>query len=211
MDYQSTLGSDQKRVSEASVFYRQVKSKNRLVEPDKETISGRSNLEAVDELLKYIKRQKLRYPVNIEDTEMDELHKELAVDLLKGDGSIEQNVKMLLSQFCDSLTGAQRQEHKYAMLLDFGSAFLLAHIRAERGISITGATTDDEEEQIQLIRRFLDVDNILSAALFETRDGGINISHFTDPGSDSFRDFVGVSERNYHYQKKERPDCNLLQ
>lgn len=203
MSYQSTLGPDNKRVTEARVFYREVKSENRLVTPEEKTIIGESNLEAVDELLNYIKRQKLRYPVSVDETGMAELHKELVVSLLENEEERElgPDVKVLLSQFCEDLSGPQLAENKYAMLLYFGSAFLLAHVKAERGISIKESGKEGEDE-IELIRRFLDVDNILSAALFELDNGSILMSHFTDPGSDSFRDFLGVSERHYHYQKK---------
>jgi hypothetical protein len=86
---------------------------------------------------------------------------------------------------------------KYAMLLYFGDAFLLAHVRAEKGMSLK-----EEEGEIELIRRFLDIDNILSAALFEIQGNEIVFSHFTDTGSDAFRDFLGVRPQQYHYEKK---------
>lgn len=83
------------------------------------------------------------------------------------------------------------------MLIHFGDAFLLAHVRAEKGMSLR-----EEEGEIQLIRRFLDIDNILSAALFEMDDGEAMFSHFTDTGSDAFRNFLGVRKRKFHYERK---------
>jgi hypothetical protein len=197
MSRQQELGKDDGDFEEAHIFYRRVKSQDRLTKPISERIESPSELSDVDELLDYIRSRKLRYPIDINETEMDELPKDLAIQVLE-DGPEEDPVKFLLSQFCDSLRKRQRQANKYAMLVHFGSQFLLAHVRAERGMSIK-----EEEGEIELIRRFLDVDNILSAALFElTSDGVIQFSHFTDTGSDSFRAFLGVTKRKFHYQKK---------
>lgn len=84
------------------------------------------------------------------------------------------------------------------MLIYSGKSYLLAHVKAEKGMSIS-----QEEGEIELIRRFLDVDNILSAALFEQElDDSIEFSHFTDSGSDSFRNFLGVNEHHLNYRRK---------
>jgi len=48
------------------------------------------------------------------------------------------------------------------MLVCYENDFLLAHVKAERGMSI-----QEESGDVELVRRFLDVDNILSAAYFE--------------------------------------------
>lgn len=197
MSRQRELGKDESDFEEAHIFYRQVKTQARLTKPISERIESPSELSEINELLDYIRSRKLRYPINISETEMDELPKDLAIQVFEN-GPEEDPVKFLLSQFCDSLRKRQRQANKYAMLIHIGSQFLLAHVRAERGMSIK-----EEEGEIELIRRFLDVDNILSAALFEaTNDGVIQFSHFTDTGSDSFRAFLGVTKRKFHYQKK---------
>lgn len=191
------LGKDEDDFEGAYIFYRGVKSQDQLTTPIAEKIESSSKLRDVDELLNYIRTRKLRYPIDMSETEMDELPKDLSRKVIKN-GPDEDRVKFLLSQFCDSLQKRQRQANKYAMLIHFDSQFLLAHVRAERGMSIK-----EEEGKIEIIRRFLDVDNILSAALFEhTKEGTIQFSHFTDTGSDSFRDFLGVTKRKYHYQKK---------
>jgi len=197
MSRQQELGGEEGDFEEARIFYRRVKSQDRLTSPTSEQIESPSELSDVDELLDYIRSRKLRYPIDISETDMDELPKDLAIQVLEN-GPKEDPVKFLLSQFCDSLRKRQRQANKYAMLIHIGQQFLLAHVRAERGMSIK-----EEEGEIELIRRFLDVDNILSAALFErTDDGAIKFSHFTDTGSDSFRAFLGVTKRKFHYQKK---------
>lgn len=197
MSRQQELGKEDGDFEEAHIFYRQVKSQDRLTSPISERIESPSELSDVDELLDYIRSRKLRYPIDISETEMDELPKDLAIQIVENSPE-EDSVKFLLSQFCDSLRKRQRQANKYAMLIHIGQQFLLAHVRAERGMSIK-----EEEGEIELIRRFLDVDNILSAALFErTDDGVVKFSHFTDTGSDSFRAFLGVTKRKFHYQKK---------
>lgn len=197
MSRQQELAGEGGDFEEAHIFYRRVKSQDRLTDPTSEKIESPSELSDVGELLDYIRNRKLRYPIDISKTEMDELPKDLAIQVLQNKPE-KDSVKFLLSQFCDSLRKRQRQADKYAMLIHIGKQFLLAHVRAERGMSIK-----EEEGEIELIRRFLDVDNILSAALFErTNDGVIQFSHFTDTGSDSFRAFLGVTKRKFNYEKK---------
>lgn len=196
MSRQQELGGKKGDFEEACIFYRRVKSQDRLTSPTSEQIESPSELSDVDEILDYIRSRKLRYPIDISKSDMDELPKDLAIQVLEN-GSKKNPVKYLLSQFCDSLRKRQRQANKYAMLIHIGQQFLLAHVRAERGMSIK-----EEEGEIELIRRFLDVDNILSAALFERTDDVIKFSHYTDTGSDSFRAFLGVTKRKFHYQKK---------
>jgi len=83
------------------------------------------------------------------------------------------------------------------MLVCYENDFLLAHVKAERGMSI-----QEESGDVELVRRFLDVDNILSAAYFEDLEDDIQFSHFTDTDSGSFRDFLGVSEKRFNYRRK---------
>jgi hypothetical protein len=195
MGEQTTIDGETTGIDRATIFYRQVQSQTRTVDPAKEPIDS-SELDDVNQLLRKIQADKLEYPIPIADSKMSELPTDRVTRILSGELD-EHHVTDLLSLFCDSLEGRQRAEDKYAMLVYFGDSFLLAHVRAEQGISIS-----QDEGQIELIRRFLDVDNILSAAYFELKNGEIHFSHFTDTGSSSFRDFLGVSERKYHYQKK---------
>jgi len=127
---------------------------------------------------------------------MDELVADQIQDIINNQAT-NSNVKILLSLFCSNLKGAQLMENKYAMLIYFGDKFLLAHVKAEKGMSL-----NEGSGRVELIRRFLDVDNILSAAYFELKDNNIVFSHFTDTGSDAFRDFLGVKPQKYHYEKK---------
>lgn len=193
---QQELGKDGENFEVAHIFYRQVKSQGRMTKPTIEKIESPSELNDINELLDYIQTRKLRHPIDISETNMDELPKDLSSEILENKLE-EGTIKYLLSHFCDSLQKRQRQADKYAMLIHVNSQFLLAHVRAERGMSIK------EEGKIELIRRFLDIDNILSAALFEqTPAETIECSHFTDTGSDSFRSFLGVNKRKFHYRKK---------
>jgi hypothetical protein len=196
MSRQKQLGGGIAGIEQASIFYRPVKSRQRTIEPSQETLDTATELEEIQELLSYIQSRKLRYPVPLRNSEMNEMPSDRVRRIVSDDG-IDRDITDMLALFCDSLEGKQLAEDKYAMLINFGEAFLLAHVRAERGMSLK-----KEEGEIELIRRFLDVDNILSAALFERDDGEIQFSHFTDTGSDSFRKFLGVRKRQYHYQRK---------
>lgn len=193
---QQELSGEISGLTETRVYFRPVKSEQRVPDPERQTIDSHSELDDVEELLDYITRKKLQYPLPLANAGMDEFVSDRVFEVLE-DGPDQSIVADLLSMFCSSLEGRQRSEDKYAMLIYFGDSFLLAHVRAERGMSLK-----EEEGEIELIRRFLDVDNILSAALFEDQEGTIKFSHFTDTGSDSFRGFLGVRKRQYHYRKK---------
>lgn len=196
MARQNQLGGGVAGIEQAVVFYRPAKGQQRTVEPEKQKIDSASELEDIGDLLDTIKRGKLKYPIPISSSQMEELPSDLSTRVLS-DGPEEMFVTQLLSLFCSSLEGKQKMANKYAMLIHFGEGFLLAHVRAEKGMSLR-----EEEGEIELIRRFLDIDNILSAALFEEDDDEIKFSHFTDTGSDAFRDFLGVRKRQYHYERK---------
>jgi|GEM_PF-3010458 len=196
MARQTQLGGGFTGIEEAIVFYRPAKSQQTQVEPEEQPVNSPSELEDVGELLSYIQRKKLRYPVPLVESEMEEAVRSQIMEVVEN-GPNEVNVKFLLSLFCGSLQGKQRMKNKYAMLIYLGEALLVAHVRAEKGMSLK-----EEAGEIELIRRFLDVDNILSAALFETKDDDIVFSHFTDTGSDAFREFLGVRPQKYHYEKK---------
>lgn len=197
MTIQTQLDGSEAEIEEAIVFYRTVKSEKRLKEPDRQIIDTATELSDVGELLEYIKDEKLDYPLPLSDSKMKGMRSDRVMGVFesKADPPV---VKDLLAVFCESLTGSQRASDKYAMLVFTGESFLLGHVRAEKGMSIS-----EEEGKIELIRRFLDVDNILSAALFEReQDGTIEFSHFTDSGSDSFRNFLGVNEHHLNYRRK---------
>lgn len=196
MARQAQLDGEIAGIDEALVFYRPAKAKQRTIAPEKQPIQTSAELEDFGKLLNYIRHRKLRYPIPISDSTMDERPSDLAYQILLDDMD-EGHVKNLLSLFCSNLRGKQKMENKYAMLVYFGDGFLLAHVRAERGMSIK-----EEEGEIELIRRFLDIDNILSAALFEVSGDDVVFSHFTDTGSDAFREFLGVRPSRYHYEKK---------
>lgn len=183
-------------IEEAIIFYRQAKAQQRTIEPEKQKIDSASELEDIEDLLDTIKHGKLKYPIPISSSQMGELPSDLSTRILSN-GPEDMFVTQLLSLFCESFEGKQKMANKYAMLIHFGGGFLLAHVRAEKGMSLR-----EEEGEIELIRRFLDIDNILSAALFEKNDDDIRFSHFTDTGSDAFRDFLGVRKQRYHYERK---------
>lgn len=196
MPRQTQFGGDFAGIQEAIVFYRPAKSQQRTVQPERQPIESSSELQDVGELLDHIRHHKLRYPIPLTESKMDEPTSDQIQDILL-DSPNDINVKFLLSLFCSNLQGKQLMKNKYAMLVYVGDALLLAHVRADKGMSLK-----EEEGEIELIRRFLDVDNILSAALFEIKNDEIVFSHFTDTGSDAFRNFLGVRPRQYHYDKK---------
>lgn len=193
---QETLDGEIAGFTNVQVFYRSVKTNQRSPDPEQQPISSPSELEDVEELLQVIRKDKLQYPIPLSDSKMGELPSSQVTRVIN-EGPQEYFVRDLLANFCDSLEGRQKAPNKYAMLVFFGDGFLLAHVKAERGMSLK-----KEEGEIELIRRFLDVDNILSAALFERQNEEIVFSHFTDTGSEKFREFLGVRERKYHYRKK---------
>ncbi|OTF01897.1 hypothetical protein B9G49_01235 [Halorubrum sp. SD683] len=138
----------------------------------------------------------------LSESSMDEMTTDRVRSIFEDDAA-EHYVKDLLGLFCDTLEGRQRSEDKYAMLVYLEGQYLLAHARAERGMSLQeGIGEEGEEQEIKLIKRFLDVDNILSAALFEDKRDKVEFSHFTDSGSDSFRQFLGVNEQHLNYRRK---------
>lgn len=196
MSRQIDLDGRPQQIDEAHIYYREVKTQNDIVVPDQETITSLSETDDINQLLAYIKNRKLRYPVPLEESSMTELPRNLCKQILDNSEDSD-TVKFFLSLFCGDLKKRQREAGKYAMLIHLGSSFLLAHVRAEPGISIK-----EDVGEIELIRRFLDVDNLLSAAYFEQKNDSIVFSHFTDTGSDSFREFLGVSKKQYHYEKK---------
>lgn len=180
---------------EAVVYYRPIKVETKRVpEPNTTAIP---QVAEVEELLEYIKDQKLKYPTNLDGSSMGEVAYEHVMDIVESGPNASSNVKMFLANFCDSLQSKQRTKNKYAMLVCYGTNFLLAHVKTERGMSL-----QKESGDIELVRRFLDVDNILSAAYFETQSDEIKFSHFTDTDSGSFRDFLGVSQKRFNYRRK---------
>lgn len=199
MTTQRQLNGDIAGIDEAVVFYRSVKSKQRLVDPDIETIDTPSELNEVEELMSHIKEDKLDYPLPLADSGMEGIRSDRVIQVFESGGE-EMYVRDLLGVFCENLKGRQRADNKYAMLVYLGDSYLLAHVKAGRGMSIREGERDGERK-IELIRRFLDIDNILSAALFE-QNQQIKFSHFTDSGSDSFRDFLGIHEHHLNYRRK---------
>ncbi|OUJ18304.1 hypothetical protein AMET1_1215 [Methanonatronarchaeum thermophilum] len=199
MPHQNILSENEER-KEAKIFYREVKP-DYTSEIKNKNLTSYSDIKDIKKLLKDIKR-KLRYPTKIKDSKMNEAHKNWVKQILeeesKEDNLLEYRIiKDLLREFCDHLQKRQREKGKYAMLILYGSSILLTHVKAEKGLSIR-----EGEEKIELIKRFLDIDNILSAALFEGENGELEFSHFTDTGSTTFRDFIGVAERKFHYKRK---------
>lgn len=194
MSEQETFG-EESTPTEALVFYRPIKVDSRGI--PKLDATRIPQADEVDELLTHIKEDKLKYPTSLKDAEMGEVAFDYAVDIIGSGADKEMNVKLFLANFCDSLQSKQRTKDKYAMLVCYETDFLLAHVKAERGMSI-----QEESGDVELVRRFLDVDNILSAAYFEDLENDIKFSHFTDTDSGSFRDFLGVSEKRFNYRRK---------
>lgn len=202
MSTQSQLDGKLSDIEKASVFYRPVQSKDRLREPDVEIIDTPTELIEVQELLKYIQNKKLNYPMPLSDSKMNEFTSDRVRTIFESEAA-DHYVKDLLGLFCSTLEGRQKSKDKYAMLIFLGDQYLLAHARAERGMSLREGEGDEGGiQEIKLIKRFLDVDNILSAALFENQPDQIELSHFTDSGSDSFRNFLGVNEQHLNYRRK---------
>ena len=198
MAKQADLDGEVTDIGVAEVFYREAEEQEGVVEPVSQPLDTTAEFQDIEDLLDYIRSRKLKYPVPIAASEMDEAPADHSKSIIMGeDAQIELHVKYLLSQFCAALKGKQKEKGKYAMLVYFGTGFLLAHVRAEKGLSI-----DEDENRVELVQRFLDADNILSAALFEESDGEVEFSHFTDTGSSSFREFLGVKQTKYHYRKK---------
>lgn len=194
MGQQQTFGGETVP-DKAVVYYRPIKvDSKRVPEPSTTAIP---KVAEVEELLEYIKEQKLKYPTELDDARMGEVAYEHAMDIVESGPDASSNVKMFLANFCDSLQSKQRTKNKYAMLVCYGTNFLLAHVKTERGMSI-----QEDSGDIELVRRFLDVDNILSAAYFETEDDEVKFSHFTDTDSGSFRNFLGVSQKRFNYRRK---------
>lgn len=201
MTSQRQLNGEIAGIDEAVVFYRSVKSEQRLIKPNEQTIGSPSDLNEVEELMDNIKQDKLDYSLPLADSGMEGMRSDRVIKVLES-GAKGTFVEDLLGIFCESLKGRQRAKNKFAMLIYLGGSFLLAHVKAERGLSIR-EEEGEQDDKIELIRRFLDVDNILSAALFERNDDHeIRFSHFTDSGSDSFRDFLGVHEHHLNYRRK---------
>jgi len=204
MSAQSRLDGDISDLEEVSVFYRPVKSREKLRDPEDEIINSPSELKDVQELIKSIQNNKLNYPMPLKDSDMDEMTSDRIHALFETEAE-SHYVKDLLGLFCSTLEGRQKSKDKYAMLVYLGDKYLLAHARAERGLSLKNDNPDvdnGEAQEIKLIKRFLDVDNILSAALFERTGNSIEFAHFTDSGSDSFRGFLGVNEHHLNYRRK---------
>lgn len=180
---------------EARVYYRPIKADARgIPEPDSTRIPHAAE---VEELLEYIKDKKLKYPTSLNEADMGEVAYDYADDIVANGPDPDTNVKLFLANFCDSLQSKQRTKDKYAMLVCYDSDFLLAHVKTERGMSI-----QQESGDVELVHRFLDVDNILSAAYFEDLESEIKFSHFTDTDSGSFRNFLGVSQKRFNYRRK---------
>lgn len=194
MSEQQSFG-EESAPTEAIVYYRPIKATSRRIPTPDATRIPQAN--EVDELLGHIKEDKLKYPTSLRTTEMGEVAFNYALDIVTSGADQETNVKLFLANFCDSLQSKQRTKNKYAMLVCYESDFLLAHVKAERGMSI-----QEESGDVELVRRFLDLDNILSAAYFEDLEDDIKFSHFTDTDSGSFRDFLGVSEKRFNYRRK---------
>jgi len=184
-------------IEESKIYYREVKTEKGTPEIENETITSQSELSDINNLIEYIKKEKLKYPINISESNMDDLHRKAVDEVIRKGDLFEVRVEDLLSQFCDKLKKRQKEKGKYAMIVKYGDCFLLAHIKTEEAISLR-----EEKGDIALIKRFLDTDNILSAALFELIDDEIKFSHFTDTGSSSFRNFIGVSKRKFHFRRK---------
>lgn len=195
------LNGDQSDLDSSFVFYRPVQSKERLREPDGQIINSPSELRDVRELLRYIQDKKLNYPMPISDSKMSEMVGDRVRTIFESEAE-SHFVTDLLGLFCSNLEGRQKSKDKYAMLIYLNDRYLLAHAKAERGMSLRESVGEDDVREIELIKRFLDVDNILSAALFEKDRDGIVFSHFTDSGSDSFREFLGVNEHHLNYRRK---------
>ncbi|WP_440006191.1 hypothetical protein [Halomicrococcus sp. SG-WS-1] len=195
------LNSDPSDLDSASIFYRPVQSKERLREPDEQVINSPSELRDVQELLRYIQDKKLNYPMPVSDSKMSEITGDRVRKIFESQAE-NHFVTDILGLFCSNLEGRQKSQDKFAMLIYLNDRYLLAHAKAERGMSLRESVGEDDVRQIELIKRFLDVDNILSAALFEKNVDEIVFSHFTDSGSDSFREFLGVNEHRLNYRRK---------
>lgn len=194
---QQKIAEGQKDLEKARIHFREVKSENSK-EITTKTINSESEMIDVQKLLSYIREKKLRYPKKISSSEMEEAHRDFVENILENSEEYNFSIKYLISQFCDKLKKRQREKGKYAMVIHYGDSFLLTHVRVEKALSI-----NEEDESIDLVRRFLDVDNILSAALFEKENKEIKFSHFTDTGSESFRKFLGVTNTSdYNFSKK---------
>lgn len=192
---QTKLEEETEEITSAEVYYREVMDEGSIDPQDKE-LSKKVQLEQIKELLDYIRNKKLKYPKNLEKSDMGDLEKDKVRHIISED-NIEYPVKDLLTRFCDELTSKQKEKGKYAMLIRYGDNFLLAHAKVETGMSIS-----EDDEEVGLIKRFLDADNILSGALFEKIDEKVQFSHFTDTGSSSFRNFIGVKEKRYNFRRK---------
>ncbi|WP_224447008.1 hypothetical protein [Haloprofundus salilacus] len=204
MSTQSQLDGKLSDIEEVTVFYRPVQSRERLREPDQQSIDSQSELVDVQELVNYIKDKKLDYPMPLKDSNMNEMTSDRVRSIFESDAA-DHYVKDLLGLFCSTLEGRQKSKDKFAMLVYLGDQYLLAHSRAKRGMSLREGDGEEENEspnEIKLIKRFLDVDNILSAALFEQKARAVQFAHFTDSGSDSFRGFLGVNEHQLNYRRK---------
>ncbi|WP_254862268.1 hypothetical protein [Halovivax gelatinilyticus] len=194
MSKQQTFG-EEAAPEVARVYFRPIKIDARgIPKPDETTVPQTAE---VEDLLEYIKDKKLKYPTSLDEANMGEVAYDSASDIIENGPNTNTNVKLFLANFCDSLQSKQRTKDKYAMLVCYCSDFLLAHVKTERGMSI-----QEESGDVELVRRFLDVDNILSAAYFEDLGPEIKFSHFTDTDSGSFRNFLGVSQKRFNYRRK---------
>lgn len=197
MDAQSQLDGSLVDIDKAVVYYRTVSSEKTIVSPEKEELTTTSQLNDIEKLITNIKSRKLKYPTSLRQSEMGEVPATKVTQIFS-DEDIENHTPLLLGLFCDRLEGRQRSDNKYAMLIYTDEKFLLAHVRAERGMSI-----NEQSNDVETIRRFLDIDNILSAALFEERESKIEFTHFTDSGSAAFKNFIGVQNRELNYRRKK--------
>lgn len=195
--YQDRLeGSDV--LENIEIYYRPVKSED-FSDVKKVPIDSSYESEEARELVKEIKREKLKYPIPLNESEMEEDHFEIVKKVMDLE-NLELTIKLLLSQFAGGLEGRARESGKYTMLVHMGDQMLIAHVDSGKVLSIDEDA--EEDEKISLVQRFLDLDNIKSAALFERDNGDIKMSHFTDSGADSFREFLGVQKSGYNYEKK---------
>ncbi len=117
-------------------------------------------------------------------------------DLLNNDPySIDalKSLEFLVNDFTDNMKTSMREERKHALGFVWNGNVFLAH-------TIYGSKTVTIE--LDVIERLIDIDNVLRFVHFYREGRKIKIRFYERHRSESFREWLGLSERAYYYEYK---------
>jgi hypothetical protein len=105
-------------------------------------------------------------------------------------------VEYLLLEFCEGLMTRAREENKFSILFVMKDLVLLAHSAAGEGII-------NIEDNIKVLERFLDSDNVIRFARFQKKNESIRINFYEKTASESFIKFLGIPPGDVFYDERE--------